>query len=96
MKAKLAAVLIAGALIAGCASTGGDISGPGLAPIPGSITYNGQPHTKLTKSPIGSAFPHTFIDNRGREVEETYIIRPDRSLMIANRVYRPIFRWNRR
>ena len=25
-----------------------------LEPIPGSITYGGQPHTKLTKSPIGS------------------------------------------
>lgn len=94
MKLALASVLIAAAVLAGCNTAGGDISGPGLNPIPGSITYNGQPRTKLTKSPIGSTFPHTFIDNRGREVEETYIIRPDRSLMIANRVYRPIFRWN--
>ncbi|PKA39729.1 hypothetical protein [Rhizobium sullae] len=90
MKAEFAAVLVMGALIAGC-TAGGDISGPGLEPIPGSITYSGQPRTKLTKSPIGSSFPHTFYDNRGREVEETYIIRPDRSLMIANRVYRPFF-----
>jgi hypothetical protein len=93
MKLSLATAIIAGAVLSGCTATG-DISGPGLAPIPGSITYNGQPRTKLTKSPIGSQFPHTFVDNRGREVEETYIIRPDRSLMIANRVYRPIFRWN--
>ncbi|MBB4277161.1 hypothetical protein [Rhizobium mongolense] len=92
MKAKFAAILIVGALITGCTAVG-DISGPGLEPIPGSITYSGQPRTKLTKSPIGSAFPHTFYDNRGREVEETYIIRPDRSLMIARRVYRPFFDW---
>ncbi|ULJ73456.1 hypothetical protein [Rhizobium gallicum] len=92
MKAKFAAILVVGALIAGCTAVG-DISGPGLEPIPGSITYSGQPRTKLTKSPIGSSFPHTFYDNRGREVEETYIIRPDRSLMIARRVYRPFFDW---
>ncbi len=65
MKAKLAAVLVAVALTAGCTAAG-DISGPGLAPIPGSITYNGQPRTKLTKSPIGSAFPHTFYEQRPR------------------------------
>ncbi|NEI26273.1 hypothetical protein ELI54_01080 [Rhizobium ruizarguesonis] len=29
--------------------------GPGLEPIPGSITYSGQPRTKLTKLPGGSA-----------------------------------------
>jgi len=96
MKLTLASILIAAALVSGCNTAGGDISGPGIAPIPGSITYNGQPRTKLTKSPIGSSFPHMFIDSRGREVEETYIIRPDRSLMIARRVYRPIFSWNDR
>lgn len=85
--------LIGTLVLAGCNSVS-YYDGPGLEPIPGSITYNGQPRTKLTKSPIGSYFPHTFVDARGREVEETYIIRPDRSLMIANRVYRPIFRWN--
>ncbi|WP_318030347.1 hypothetical protein [Rhizobium ruizarguesonis] len=63
---------------------------PGLEPIPGSITYSGQPRTKLTKSPVGSAFPHDFIDQYGRQVEETYIIQPDRSLIIAHRQYKPI------
>lgn len=91
MKVTLAAVLLASAITAGC--TARDISGPGLEPIPGSITYNGQPRTKLTKSPVGSAFPHTFYDG-SRIVEETYIIRPDRSLMISRRVYRSIFRDN--
>ena len=28
----------------------------GLAPVPGSITYSGQPRTKLTKAPVGSTF----------------------------------------
>jgi hypothetical protein len=95
MKTKIAILLATGTILASCTSVG-DISGPGMTPIPGSITYNGQPRSKLTKSPAGSSFPHTFIDSRGREVEETYIIRPDRSLMIANRIYRPIFRWNDR
>lgn len=62
-------------------------SGPGLAPIPGSITYGGQPRTKLTKSPIGSTFPHMFRDEFGQRVEETYQIQPDRSLKILQREY---------
>ncbi|WP_261333511.1 hypothetical protein [Rhizobium leguminosarum] len=64
--------------------------GRGLEPIPGSIIYSGQPRSILTKSPGGSAFPHDFIDQYGREVEETYIIQPDRSLIIAHRQYKPI------
>ncbi|WP_246729153.1 hypothetical protein [Rhizobium ruizarguesonis] len=63
--------------------------GRGLEPIPGSMTYS-QPRTKLTKSPVGSAFPHDFIDQYGQQVEETYIIQPDRSLIIAHRRYKPI------
>ncbi|MFF0947838.1 hypothetical protein ACFYE9_09265 [Rhizobium leguminosarum] len=50
----------------------------------------GQSRTKLTKSPVGSAFPHDFIDQYGRQVEKTYIIQPDRSLIIAHRQYKPI------
>ncbi len=74
-------------LLARC--TAANFDGPGIAPISGSITYNGQPHTKLTKSPVGSTFPHDFTDQWGRQVEETYIIRPDRSLAIVDRQYRP-------
>ena len=77
------------ALLAGC-TTGKDYSAPGLTPIPGSIIYSGQPRTKLTKSPIGSTFPHSFIDQYGQEVEETYMIQPDRTLKIVHRVIRPI------
>ncbi|WP_260686443.1 hypothetical protein [Rhizobium leguminosarum] len=62
--------------------------GRGLEPIPFSIS--GQPRTKLTKSPVGSAFPHDFIDQYGQQVEETYIIQPDRSLIIAHRQYKQI------
>jgi hypothetical protein len=55
-----------------------------LDPVPGSITYKGQPRTKLTKSPIGSTFPHYFT-YRGDDYAETYRIRPDRSLEIISR-----------
>ncbi|XUM51586.1 hypothetical protein NBG89_26435 (plasmid) [Rhizobium sp. YTU87027] len=83
-------------LLASCMVVSGSYSSDGLAPIPGSITYNGQPRTKLTKSPIGSSFPHTFTDQTGREVEEIYIIQPDRTLLIAERHYRPFLAWSRR
>lgn len=76
-----ACVLIAGAMIAlaGCSA------GSGLEPIPGSITYGGQPRTKLTKSPIGSVVPHSFRNERGQKVNELYIIQPDRSLKLVDR-----------
>jgi hypothetical protein len=56
-----------------------------LQPIPGSITYGGQPTMKLTKSPIGSQVPHYFTDQWGDDVFETYIIQPDRSLRLVDR-----------
>ena len=53
--------------------------GPGIEPIPGSITYGGhQPRTKLTKSPIGSTFDHRFYDDRGRQVAEADGLAHDR------------------
>lgn len=67
--------------MAGCAVSGGTYP----EPIPGSITYNGQPRTKLTKAPAGSSFEHRFVDNIGRQVWETYIIQPDRSLLLVRR-----------
>ena len=80
--------LLGALALAGCTTV--EYTGPGIEPIPGSITYSGQPRTKLTKSPVGSTFPHDFIDQYGRQVEETYIIQPDRSLIIAHRQYKPI------
>lgn len=66
-----------------------------IEPIPGSITYNGQPRTKLTKSPVGSTFDHTFFDKYGRPVVETYQIQPDRSLLLVRRYIRIAYPWDR-
>ncbi|KQX50215.1 MULTISPECIES: hypothetical protein [unclassified Ensifer] len=82
-------------LLCGCtATTGPDISygySPNMQPIPGSITYGGQPRTKLKKAPVGSIVPHQFIDSYGRKVYETYIIEPDRSLRLTSRRWAPDF-----
>ncbi len=59
---------------------------PAVEPIPGSITYGGQPRTKLTKSPIGSTLSHDFRMGDGRRAYETYRIAPDRALILLNRV----------
>ena len=56
-----------------------------IEPIPGSITYNGQPRSKLTKAPIGSTFEHLFRDSFGDRYVETYRIAPDRSLQLLSR-----------
>jgi hypothetical protein len=58
-----------------------------LQPVPGSITYGGQPRTKLELSPIGSRLRHHFVDQMGRDVFETYILQPDRSLKLVSREY---------
>ncbi|OLP57638.1 hypothetical protein BJF92_21805 [Rhizobium rhizosphaerae] len=80
LTASLALVLALPALSA--CTTAGD---PGVQPIPGSITYGGQPRTKLTKSPIGSTFTHLLTDEYGRQAEEVYRIQPDRSLKLLSR-----------
>ncbi|WP_132613098.1 hypothetical protein [Rhizobium laguerreae] len=80
MKALLLA-LLTGAMLAGCSSA----DTPALEPIPGSITYGGQPRTKLAKSPVGSAVYNQFYNGTGQRVEETYILQPDRSLKLVRR-----------
>ncbi|MEK1896093.1 MAG: hypothetical protein AAAB20_22935 [Rhizobium sp.] len=92
---KIVAAVVTAVLVTSCAAVSGSYSSEGYAPIPGSITYGGQPRAKLTKSPIGSSFPHTFTDQTGREVEEIYIIQPDRTLLIVQRHYRPFLAWSR-
>jgi len=67
----------------------------GIEPIPGSITYNGQPRTKLTKSPVGSTFSHYF-KYRGDGYAETYRIQPDRSLEIIARRRSDLFNFSGR
>lgn len=80
-RSAIAASLLGLMMLSSCTTAAGTIE-----PIPGSITYGGQPRTKLTKSPIGSTFPHRFIDNRGDSWQETYRVAPDRSLeLIARR-----------
>lgn len=75
---KLAILASAAILLASCSTAE-------VEPIPGSITYGGQPRTKLTKSPIGSKFVHTFQSPQGSYWSETYEIQPDRSLKIIAR-----------
>lgn len=85
-----AAFAFCGSLVlSGCVV--GDTSGPGLAPIPGSITYGGQPRTKLTKAPVGSTVNHYFFGPYGERIQETYIIQPDRSLKLVWRERQDIF-----
>jgi len=60
--------------LAGCTTA------PDVEPIPGSITYGGQPRTKLTKSPIGSTLSNEFVMGDGRLAIETYRVQPDRRL----------------
>ena len=56
-----------------------------LEPVPGSITYGGQPTTRLTKAPIGSTVTNRFRDQFGQEWGERYILQPDRSLKLVSR-----------
>lgn len=58
-------------------------SGP--EPVPGSLTYGGQPATRLTKAPIGSTVTHRFRDQFSQLYGERYIIQPDRSLKLVSR-----------
>lgn len=75
-------------VLAGC-TAGMSPDAPGLEPIPGSITYGGQPRTRLTKSPIGSSVHHQFRNELGQRVEERYVLQPDRSLkLVSRRVHR--------
>ncbi|SFB52998.1 hypothetical protein SAMN03159496_04731 [Rhizobium sp. NFR07] len=81
---KSTIVLAAAALaLAGCTTY--SVNSAGLEPIPGSITYGGQPRSRLMKAPIGSTVPHEFRNQWGERVSETYIIQPDRSLKLVER-----------
>jgi len=71
--------------IALLAALGAAVPALAIEPIPGSITYHGQPRTKLQKAPIGSQVQHGFFGEDGYRYEETYIIQPDRSLKLVDR-----------
>ncbi|MDE1159120.1 MAG: hypothetical protein PW791_12800 [Neorhizobium sp.] len=55
-----------------------------IEPIPGSITYHGQPRTKLKKAPVGSPVYNDFFSGT-EQYHETYIIQPDRTLKLVDR-----------
>lgn len=78
--------LIVVALLSACSANGSGrpVIDNGIAPIPGSVTYGGQPHTKLSKAPVGSGFSHEFYNQNGNRVVERYVIQPDRSLKITS------------
>ncbi|CCM74356.1 hypothetical protein [Rhizobium mesoamericanum] len=86
MKVLLTTILSV-VMLSGCTSD----SSTEVQPIPGSITYGGQPRTKLTKSPPGSAIYNSFYDSSGQRVKETYILQPDRTLKLTRRVVVPDF-----
>lgn len=75
----LIALMLCAPLLAACTAA------EPLQPIPGSITYGGQPRMKLTQSPPGSQLQHHFTNQWGQDVYETYIIQPDRSLKLVSR-----------
>ncbi|RWX75833.1 hypothetical protein EPK99_19325 [Neorhizobium lilium] len=70
--------------VAVLAALAGAHSAFAIEPIPGSITYRGQPHTRLQKAPVGSPVQNQFYYN-GEDYRETYIIQPDRSLKLVER-----------
>jgi hypothetical protein len=90
---KPTVLMVAAALtLSGCTTY--SLNTAGLDPVPGSITYGGQPRTKLTKAPIGSTVPHEFRNQFGERVQETYVIQPDRSLKIVERHVLPEPIWD--
>jgi len=78
MKNSILAVAIIAILETACAGSSNEI-----LPIPGSITYRGQPHTRLQMSPIGSKVPHVFTDEWGHRVQEVYVVQSDRTLKLV-------------
>lgn len=83
---KLAFAALAALFLTSCVETQSyNGSYAGIEPIPGSITYGGQPRTKLKKAPIGSTLHNNFYGPYGERIEETYMVMPDRSLKIVAR-----------
>ncbi len=82
---KPLAALCLSMLLVGCTTAPGEIE-----PVPGSITYGGNPSTRLTKSPAGSTVFHRFSDQFAKEWEERYVVQPDGSLKLVDRRRYPI------
>lgn len=73
------------ALLIGALAVTTACSASALEPIPGSITFGGQPRTKLAKAPIGSTVTHQFYDRFGKDVHEVYRIDENRDLRLIRR-----------
>lgn len=73
------------AVLIGALATTTACSASALEPIPGSITYGGQPRTKLVRAPIGSTITHRFYNRFGKEVHEVYRIGENRDLRLIRR-----------
>ncbi|OHV78696.1 hypothetical protein [Rhizobium sp. LCM 4573] len=56
-----------------------------LEPIEGSITYKNPNAVRLEKAPVASPVTNKFFYN-GEHYEDTYLVQPDRSLKLVNRV----------
>jgi PBP1b-binding outer membrane lipoprotein LpoB len=83
---KVSVAALAALFLTSCVQTQSyDASYRGPEPIPGSITYGGQPRTKLKKAPVGSTLNNSFYGPYGERIEETYIVMPDRSLKLVSR-----------
>lgn len=87
---KNAFIFLAVVMLTACSANGDPelaarAFGSDIKPIPGSITYGGQPKSRLTKSPAGSSFDHEFTNSFGNRVVERYRIRSDRGLSIVSR-----------
>lgn len=82
---KLSTMIAVGISLAACTNSLSPIE---YAPIPGSITYKGQPKSKLNRVPIGSTFQHEIQVGSGDYYIETYQVQPDRNLKIIRRYLR--------
>jgi hypothetical protein len=75
------------AVLVGTAVASLPVPAGALEPVPGSITFGGQPRTKLLKAPVGSTVTHQFYNDAGQDVHEVYLLDENRNLqLIARRV----------
>lgn len=88
---KFLVMSIAAIALTACTSTGNPEFraidyGPGIQPIPGSLTYGGgKPKSRFANMPAGYTFSHEFYSRFGSRVEERYRVLDDGTLDIYSR-----------
>ncbi len=92
---RLLVMAIAAIALTACSSTGNPEFraidyGPGIQPIPGSITYGGKTRARYANMPAGYTFSHEFYGSFGSRVEERYGVLDNGSLDIYSRRITPI------